>query len=226
MAMMIWPLMAMVASAQERAGKIITFESLAKVIVPGELLLGTVSFQGDYGADFGAYDLRLDHGATSDGVKLLGWSRVQMSGENRIVLRFITDARLQPGTAFAGIVVTDDTGQEAYLTMRFNVALPLPAEFYRAARKVAIGNVPLYSAQQVDGRTQALQNFQANRKSARPVAETYISTLKAAGWTVANQSVGQSSAQLEMYRGDAKAVVNIYADPLTGDLWATVGVTQ
>lgn len=225
------------AQAQS-ANKAIYFEPLSQVVVPGEWLNATMKFEGDLGQDFGNFTIRLNQAETSTGIKLLGWSNVWLSSEKRIVLQFLTDARLVTGVATAVVDVTDETSAELRCYATFAVAKPLPNEFFSAARKSAVGNVPLYNSVLEDGRVQALSNFQT-KKTFKRATEIYTTTLKKSGWSVVQNKDEEEAMMkasgfemkindefLAFRKGSSQAVIRFYTDPANGDRWVTVGVTQ
>lgn len=205
------------------ANKAVYAQPLAKTVVPGEWFLATLRFEGDFGADFGQFTIRLDEQITSVGVKMLGWERID--GEERIVVRLLTDARLQPGLVTVGFVITDQAQSELRLYVTTTATMSLPREFFSAARKSAVGSVALYNAALKDGRVQALQNFQT-QKSLKRVAEIYVMALQKAGWTIVQNDVFGSSGYLVARNAGEEASVSLYTDPLNGDRWVTVGVTR
>lgn len=208
---------------EPNANKAIYAQPLASTVVPGEWFLATLKFEGDFGADFGQFTIRLDEQITSVGVKMLGWERID--GEERIVVRLLTDARLQPGLVTVGFVITDQAQSELRLYVTTTATMSLPREFFSAARKSAVGSVALYNAALKDGRVQALQNFQT-QKSLKLVAEIYVMALQKAGWTIVQNDVFGSSGYLVARKAGEEASVSLYTDPLNGDRWVTVGVTR
>lgn len=224
MALVLWPLMAMTASAQgQTADKAIYAEPLTRVVVPGEIALASLGFKGDFGAEFGPYTLKLDMANTSTGISILSWS--QLSGQERIVVRLLTDSRLAPGLATTSFHIYDENGTQFSLFVTFMVAKPLPKEFYTAAHKTAVASVPVYNSVDIDGRVQALMRFQTGA-SFKLVAEIFSTRLTLKGWVIVQNDINSTGGVLNATRGEDVAFVYMVTDPLSGERWVIVAVTQ
>ena len=205
------------------ADKAVYAQPLPTSVVPGEWFLATLRFDGDFGADFGKFDIKLDKEATSKGITMQSLSRID--GEERIIIRLLTDARLQPGLVTASFIVFAEQEQVFKLYVTVMATMPLPREFFSAAHKTAIGSVPLYSIELVEGGVQVNQNFQPC-KSFKKVAEIYATILEKAGWEIVQNDVFPASGYVVARKGDSVATVGLYTDPIDGDRWVTVGVTR